>query len=117
MLLLHGTRDTCAPLSNAEQFAAALEEAGADVKLRCCRKGSPCNDCGEDVVLTHLRNSRRYPGETHTSPLIENPMRGGRDKLTDDILAAVLGNESVKTRQLPLNPGWLIDLAAFVCPF
>lgn len=32
MLLLHGTADTCALVSNATQFAKALREAGAEVR-------------------------------------------------------------------------------------
>ena len=31
VLLLHGTEDTCALVSNATQFAGALKEAGARV--------------------------------------------------------------------------------------
>lgn len=91
--LLHGDADTCAPIQNAEQFAEALREAGASVKLTL------------------------YRGETHTSPLVENPMRGGRDVLSDDVLAAVTGQAEVYTRQLPLCPALLIKLAALVCPF
>ena len=60
---------------------------------------------------------RLYPGETHTSPLIENPMRGGTDDLTDDILALVTQQPGLKTRQFPLCPAVLIGLAAAVCPF
>ena len=93
VLLLHGDSDSCAPIHNAEQFAAALEEAGASIRLK------------------------RYSRQTHTSPLIENPMRGGRDILMDDILAAVTDQEEVFTRQLPLCPSFLIRLAALVCPF
>ena len=57
ILLLHGNADKCAPIGNAERFAAALREGGAAVELKT------------------------YEGQTHTSPLIENPMRGGRDLL------------------------------------
>lgn len=57
-----------------------------------------------------------YAGQTHTSPLIENPMRGGRDKLVDDIMSFVLGEE-VQTWNAPLCPALLINLAARVCPF
>ena len=93
VLLLHGDSDKCAPISNAVQFAEALREAGAKVELKT------------------------YPGQTHTSPLIENPMRGGRDVLQDNILAAVTEQPEVYTRQMPLCPAVLIRLAAFVCPF
>jgi len=57
ILLLHGDADQCAPIDNAERFAEALREGGAAVELKT------------------------YEGQTHTSPLIENPMRGGRDLL------------------------------------
>ena len=60
--------------------------------------------------------ARWYDGETHTSPLIENPMRG-KDKLTDDILAWVTQNPSLHTDQFPLCPPFLIALASMVCPF
>jgi len=93
MLLLHGNADRCAPIDNAERFATALQEGGASVELRT------------------------YKGQTHTSPLIENPMRGGRDLLQDDILAAVTDQAEVYTHQLPLCPELLIRAAAYVCPF
>ena len=57
-----------------------------------------------------------YPGETHTSPLIENPMRG-IDHLTDDILRIVTDQPGAMSRQIPLCPAFLIWMAAFVCPF
>ena len=56
-----------------------------------------------------------YDGETHTSPLVENPMRGA-DKLMDDVLSMVKGQEVV-TVQYSLCPGFLVSLAAWVCPF
>eukprot|EP00884_Botryococcus_braunii_P011670 jgi/Botrbrau1/20503/Bobra.145_2s0061.1 len=92
VLLLHGSEDGCALVTNAVQFKKALEEAGAQVALML------------------------YDGQTHTSPLIENPMRGGRDKLVDDIMSFVLGEE-VKTWNSTLCPALLINLAARVCPF
>ncbi|KAK9918580.1 hypothetical protein WJX75_005121 [Coccomyxa subellipsoidea] len=93
VLLLHGTGDTCALFSNATQFRDALQEVGAKVELKS------------------------YEGETHTSPLIENPMRGGHDQLVDDILAAVGGPEKGSPTQSPLCPAFLINAAARVCPF
>ncbi|KAK9798997.1 hypothetical protein WJX73_000658 [Symbiochloris irregularis] len=92
VLLLHGTADTCAPLNNAVQFAEALREAGANVEVKW------------------------YDGQTHTSPLIENPMRG-HDVLTDDILSWVMEDPNRHTNQFPLCPAVLIGLAALVCPF
>lgn len=57
-----------------------------------------------------------YEGETHTSPLVENPMRGGTDKLMDDILSMVM-QKPVVTRQYALCPSFLVTLASYVCPF
>ena len=66
--LLHGTADACAPASDAARFVEAARAAGA-----------------REVSL------RLYDGETHTSPLIENPMRGwGRDALGADLAALVV---------------------------
>lgn len=93
ILLLHGDSDTCAPIDNAVKFYKALKLEGAKVELKT------------------------YKGQTHTSPLIENPMRGGRDLLLDDILAAVTKQEGIATKQMPLCPELLINAAACVCPF
>ena len=66
---------------------------------------------------THVQSTLKiYEGETHTSPLVENPMRGGTDKLMDDILSMVKGEEVI-TVQYSLCPGFLVTLAAWVCPF
>ncbi|KAK9805124.1 hypothetical protein WJX72_000318 [[Myrmecia] bisecta] len=92
VLLLHGTQDTCALVANAVQFADALRESGALVKLKL------------------------YDHQTHTSPLIENPMRGGVDDLTDDILSFVVG-VPISAKQFPLCPSILVSMAALVCPF
>ena len=32
-----------------------------------------------------------YKGKTHTQPIVEDPMRGGRDVLMDDVLSMVGG--------------------------
>lgn len=74
--LLHGTADACAPASDAARFVEAARAAGA-----------------RDVSL------RLYDGETHTSPLIENPMRGcGRDALGADLAALVVAASAAATR-------------------
>ena len=36
-----------------------------------------------------------YVGKTHTQPLIEDPMSGGRDVLTDEILSVVRNSQPV----------------------
>lgn len=57
-----------------------------------------------------------YKGKTHTQPIVEDPMRGGRDELMDDVLGVVTGVESYH-RQFPMLPALLIDAASAVCPF
>ncbi len=70
-----------------------------------------------DQCHTYVQSTLKiYEGETHTSPLVENPMRGGTDKLVDDILSMVKGEETI-TVQYSLCPGFLVTLAAWVCPF
>ena len=39
-----------------------------------------------------------YVGKTHTQPLIEDPMSGGRDVLTDEILTVVRAGPSLLAR-------------------
>lgn len=92
MTLLHGSRDRCVPVKYAEQFRDALATTGAKVALRT------------------------YPEGTHTSPLIEGPLRGGRDELEEDILALVMGKR-VEQRHYAMCPSLLIDMAALVNPF
>ena len=80
---------------------------------------SQCHKCCDPVhrcFAAPQSTLKIYEGETHTSPLVENPMRGGTDKLMDDILSMVKG-ERVVTVQYSLCPGFLVSLAAKVCPF
>lgn len=56
------------------------------------------------------------PNKTHTAFLIEDPMRGGKDLLMDLVLAAVTGTEQNHV-YTSLCPGFLCDLAGWVCPF
>ena len=86
------------PCSQSLEFAQSLRSAGAMV----------------DVSL--------YSGETHTTPLIENPMRGGLDQLTQDIWCVVAGKDKAEVpSHLPkpraLVPEALASLATFVSPF
>lgn len=56
------------------------------------------------------------PGKTHTSFILEGPMCGGRDMLTETVLSTV--QEKVFAYSYPfLCPRFLCDLAGKVCPF
>lgn len=91
-LLLHGTADKTVPSTNARGMAAALHAARVPTQLKL------------------------YAGKTHTQPIVEDPMRGGRDELMDDVLALVTGQPQ-RSSQFPMLPSWLINLATAVCPF
>lgn len=91
-LLLHGTADTTVPFWIAIEHEEALRRVGISTSLRL------------------------YRNKTHTQPIVEDPMRGGRDELLDDVLAAVTGVPQ-HNRQNPLIPASLIDLATWISPF
>eukprot|EP00775_Hariotina_reticulata_P013750 gene13750-13869_t len=56
------------------------------------------------------------PGKTHTDLLLEDALAGGRDVLTDNILACVTGREQVSNYPC-MCPTFLVRLAGWVCPF
>ncbi|GLI62543.1 hypothetical protein VaNZ11_005207 [Volvox africanus] len=95
VLLIHGTADKTVPAEGSVELSKALQSAGAP---RC-----------------------RYllvPGKTHTAFLLEDPMRGGRDLLMDTVLGAVTGGGDLENHVYgTLCPGFLCDLAGWVCPF
>lgn len=96
MLILHGDADKSVPIENAREYILALYKAGVP-QSKCIFK--------------------EYIGKTHTQPIIEDPMRGGRDELMDEVLKLIRGGrESVHT-QFAMMPSVLIDLATWVCPF
>ena len=67
--LLHGTSDKTCPYEQSVRFRDVLVRAGVDAQ-RCALK--------------------LYPGKTHTSPIIEDPM-SGTDPLITDLLDVVHG--------------------------
>jgi len=92
MTLFHGTADQSVPVDNAVQFCKTMKEAGGRCKLSL------------------------YHGKNHTEPIVQDPMRGGRDTLMDDVLSVVRGNDCYN-QQLGMVPAVMIDFASFVCPF
>ncbi|KAI8111889.1 hypothetical protein M9435_004387 [Picochlorum sp. BPE23] len=92
MTLFHGTADKSVPVENAIEFSETVKGVGCACKL-------------------HL-----YHGKSHTQPIVEDPMRGGRDKLMDDVLS-VIRNEDCFNQQFPMVPNVLIKAATLVCPF
>lgn len=57
-----------------------------------------------------------YLNKTHTQPIVEDPMRGGRDEMMDDVLSLIVGKPCFN-RQFPMLPNIFINLASWVCPF
>ncbi|KAG1673685.1 hypothetical protein FOA52_010553 [Chlamydomonas sp. UWO 241] len=91
-MLLHGTADQSSPHEGSVQLHDALLACG---------------------VLSELQ---LVDGKGHTAFLLEGPMKGGPDLLSDAILRVVKGVE--QTHIYPtLNPGFLCDLAERICPF
>jgi len=93
--LLHGKDDDSIPYEHAEEFGHVLERAGVEV----------------DRVF--------HDGETHTTPLIENPMRGHGDRLSEGVLSVIkpeqVSNVDKNNRRMVPEP--LIRLALRVSPF
>jgi prenylcysteine alpha-carboxyl methylesterase len=96
MLILHGDADKSVPIENAREYILALYKAGVP-QTRCILK--------------------EYIGKTHTQPIIEDPMRGGRDELMDEVLKLIRGGRDCVHLQFAMMPSVLIDLATWVCPF
>ncbi|KAJ0985809.1 hypothetical protein J5N97_004165 [Dioscorea zingiberensis] len=75
IILFHGTSDYSIPSNASETFADALQTAGVQAKL----------------VL--------YEGKTHTDLFLQDPLRGGRDELLEDIISVIhAGDEFLRSR-------------------
>ncbi|KAI0488545.1 hypothetical protein KFK09_028381 [Dendrobium nobile] len=100
MILYHGTGDYSIPSDASTSFAEALKSIGVQVK----------------VVL--------YDGKTHTDLFLQDPLRGGRDELLEDIVsfihagdAASLAKNAVAPPARRLVPELMLQLARKVSPF
>lgn len=92
LLLMHGTADKSVPVASSLLLHDALQAAGADSRL---------------LLL---------PRKTHTDLLLEDALAGGRDVLTDTILACITGAEQASDHA-SMCPRGLVRLAGMVCPF
>ncbi|XP_062180508.1 probable isoprenylcysteine alpha-carbonyl methylesterase ICME [Phragmites australis] len=100
IVLLHGTEDYSIPSSASETFADILKQAGGKVKL-------------------HL-----YEGKTHTDVFLQDPLRGGRDQLLEDVIAVIHADDANAREKDALAPTperlvceWQIKLARQISPF
>ncbi|KAK1665976.1 hypothetical protein QYE76_054135 [Lolium multiflorum] len=65
IFLMHGTDDYSIPSSSSQTFVEVLQQAGAHAKLLL------------------------YEGKTHTDIFLQDPLRGGRDPLVEDVLTLI----------------------------
>jgi prenylcysteine alpha-carboxyl methylesterase len=98
--LFHGTADFSIPYEASVTFGEALQLVGAKVS----------------TIL--------YPDKTHTDLFLQDPMRGGKDKLLGDILSIVFAaddeakaEDAVTMMRRRLVPEILLQLARKVSPF
>eukprot|EP00252_Welwitschia_mirabilis_P011842 TRINITY_DN2631_c0_g1_i1.p1 TRINITY_DN2631_c0_g1~~TRINITY_DN2631_c0_g1_i1.p1 ORF type:complete len:208 (-),score=34.65 TRINITY_DN2631_c0_g1_i1:70-693(-) len=94
--LLHGTGDYSIPWEASTNFADALRSVGVQPK----------------VML--------YDGKTHTDLFMQDPMRGGKDQLLEDILSFIHSGDPPKhanaASRRRLVPEILLTLASKVSP-
>ncbi|KAL8518338.1 hypothetical protein ACS0TY_009638 [Phlomoides rotata] len=101
IVLFHGTADYSIPSDSSKSFAETLRSSG--VQAECIM----------------------YEGKTHTDLFLQDPMRGGRDEMFEDLVGMIhAGNsESVAKdasehlRRRRLVPEFMLKLARSVSPF
>ncbi|KAL6873626.1 hypothetical protein ACP4OV_013708 [Aristida adscensionis] len=100
IVLFHGTSDYSIPSSESQAFVDALQQRGAKA----------------DLFL--------YEGKTHTDLFLQDPLRGGRDKMLEEIAAVIHSdNPDASARHLVvpvarrLVPEFMLRLAGRVSPF
>lgn len=100
IFLLHGTGDYSIPSEASINFADALRSVGAQAEVRL------------------------YEGKTHTDLFIQDPLRGGKDELLQDILSVIHAGDPLAQAddasappRRRLVPEILLKLARKVSPF
>lgn len=100
IILFHGTSDCSMPSAESEAFLDALQQRGAKA----------------DLFL--------YEGKTHTDLFLQDPLRGGRDKMLEEIVAVIQNDDpgvSAQHLAVPvarrLVPEFMLRLAGRVSPF
>ncbi|KAK3134755.1 hypothetical protein QOZ80_5BG0410330 [Eleusine coracana subsp. coracana] len=100
IILLHGTEDDSIPSTASETFADVLKQANGKVKLQL------------------------YEGKTHTDVFIQDPLRGGKDKLVDDVVSVIHADDAIAREKDASTPilerlvyEWQIKLARQISPF
>ncbi|CAL5338720.1 unnamed protein product [Camellia sinensis] len=100
VVLFHGTGDYSIPSDASKNFAGTLQRLGGKA---------------ESIL---------YDGRTHTDIFVQDPMRGGKDQMFEDIVARIhagdseaLANDAVAPPRKRLVPEFMLKLANSVSPF
>ncbi|CAL5040410.1 unnamed protein product [Urochloa decumbens] len=100
IILFHGTSDHSIPPAESQAFVDALQQHGAKA----------------DLFL--------YEGKTHTDLFLQDPLRGGRDKMLEEIASVIHSEDLDKSADhmvVPaarrLVPEFMLKLAGRVSPF
>ncbi|RLN00239.1 putative isoprenylcysteine alpha-carbonyl methylesterase ICME, partial [Panicum miliaceum] len=80
IVLMHGTADYSIPSSASETFVDVLKHAGGKVKLQL------------------------YEGKTHTDVFLQDPLRGGRDQLVEDVISVIHADDAHAREKDALAP-------------
>ncbi|XP_062216518.1 probable isoprenylcysteine alpha-carbonyl methylesterase ICMEL2 isoform X2 [Phragmites australis] len=100
IVLMHGTEDYSIPSSSSQTFVDVLQQAGAQARLLL------------------------YEGKTHTDIFLQDPLRGGRDPLVEDLLSVIHADDTIARQKISLAPTprrlvfeWQLKLARRISPF
>ncbi|VVA36472.1 PREDICTED: isoprenylcysteine alpha-carbonyl [Prunus dulcis] len=100
VILFHGTADYSIPSDASKNFAETLQRLGVKAK------------------------SILYEGKTHTDLFLQDPMRGGKDDMFEDLVAIIhegdseaLAKDAVAPPRKRLVPEFMLKLAHRVSPF
>ncbi|KAL6615665.1 hypothetical protein ACP70R_037935 [Stipagrostis hirtigluma subsp. patula] len=100
IVLMHGTEDYSIPPSASQTFVDVLQQAGAQARLLL------------------------YEGKTHTDIFLQDPLRGGRDPLVEDLLSVIHADDAIARQKIALAPTprrlvfeWQLKLAHRISPF
>uniref|UniRef100_A0ACD5TZX4 Uncharacterized protein n=2 Tax=Avena sativa TaxID=4498 RepID=A0ACD5TZX4_AVESA len=100
IVLFHGTGDYSIPSSASETYVDVLKKAGAKAKLQL------------------------YKGKTHTDVFVQDPLRGGKDPLVEDVVSIIHADnpnacEKYESSPIPerLVSEWQIQIARQISPF
>ncbi|KAI3461991.1 hypothetical protein Pfo_018654 [Paulownia fortunei] len=100
IILFHGTADYSIPSDSSKSFAETLGSLGVQA---------------ESIL---------YEGRTHTDLFLQDPMRGGRDDMFEDLVAKINAGDSeavAKDATAPtrkrLVPEFMLKLARSISPF